>query len=382
MGTDYQSFYEPVARSILAGRGFRLEDQRPATRYPPGYPLLLASLFGLSAWLNLSEGVMLSAFALLGMGLTSILVFSTARTVWGVRPALASSLIWMTYPGALWLTKQPNSEIPFVLVFYGTLSLFWSALLRQRRAWPVYFLCGLLAGVAMLIRPMAIGVGLVMAAMLWLASREAALWRRLMLTGMLLLGNLAVIFPWQAWVYAQTGSVVLLSTGGAPSMRDGLTFGINSKAYRQGSQAAPQDVAALMQDISARYDGLQSVGNIASLMAEELRARPLAVAKLLAIKLARSWYGTDSQQFEAPIMLIQVIYLLLALWGSQVAWRQGGAAKWLAVMIGAMVLYFWGMTVLVLSILRYMVPVMGLLFTLIPGGFYTHRGGGVRHGAL
>ena len=30
-------------------------------------------------------------------------------------------------------------------------------------------------------------------------------------------------------------------------------------------------------------------------------------------------------------------------------------------------LYFWGMTTLVLSIVRYMFPVMGLLFILMPG---------------
>ena len=41
--TDYTAHYEPVARAILAGRGIVDETGALATRYPPGFSLLLAS---------------------------------------------------------------------------------------------------------------------------------------------------------------------------------------------------------------------------------------------------------------------------------------------------------------------------------------------------
>src|SRR5215211_8566360 len=66
---DYIDFYEPVARNILEGRGFIRADGTPAIAYPPGYPLLLAGIFGLSNLLKTAEETVLSAFILLNMGL-------------------------------------------------------------------------------------------------------------------------------------------------------------------------------------------------------------------------------------------------------------------------------------------------------------------------
>ena len=170
--SDYVAFYEPVAHNILEGHGFTLANGTPAIRYPPGYPLLLAGLLEFSNLLNIPAETVLSISILLSMGLTSVFVFILARSMWGSSPALVSSLVWMSYPFALWLTKQPNSENLFLVVFYGGFCLFWHLLLTESRAWPLYFLVGLLTGFAMLIRPIAIGVGFLMGAILWLVGRE------------------------------------------------------------------------------------------------------------------------------------------------------------------------------------------------------------------
>ncbi len=346
--SDYDGFYEPTARNILEGRGFILKDGALAIRYPPGYPLLLAGTLELSDLLGIPEEIALSAFTLLGLGLSSVFLFSLARSVWRPLPALISSLVWMTYPFTLWLTKQPNSELPFMVIFYGGFYLFWYSLLHKSRAWPVYFLSGLLIGFAMLIRPIAIGVGFVMGAILWIADRDMM----------------------QVWIFSNTGAVVLLSVGGVPSVLDGLTFALNSPGYRQ-EIPIPRDVVSLMQDIFVRESELNSLGSIISAMTKQLETQPLTVAKLFIIKAARSWYATDSGRFETLILLIQTAYLVPVLWGSWTAWKQGGDAKRLTIGIWLMVLYFWGMTILVLSILRYMVPVMGLLFVVLPASFFN-----------
>ncbi|MGH9317406.1 MAG: hypothetical protein ACRD1P_09890, partial [Thermoanaerobaculia bacterium] len=58
--------------------------------------------------------------------------------------------------------------------------------------------------------------------------------------------------------------------------------------------------------------------------------------------------------------------LVLLAWGVAAAWRSGGEAKRLAVVCSALIVYFWGMSFIGLSIVRYMVPAIGLGFALLP----------------
>lgn len=359
--SDYASSYEPAARSLLAGHGPTVGGEL-VTGYPPGYPLILAGIFGVSHWLGVPEETSLSAFAVICMALASMFIFVLARMFWGVRPALISALLWMTYPFALWLTKQPNSELPFMVIFYGGLCLFWYALARRLSA-RVYFLCGLVFGVAMLVRPIAMGIGLVAAAVVWFVPRELNRRVRAALIAMLLLGNLSAVLPWEAWAYHKTGQVIPLSTNGVRSMRDGMTFAVVSKGYRQNS-SAPADVVTVMDDIRAHIDEIRTFRDVPPIMLREFRARPVAVTKLVLIKLARSWYATDSGRKELPILFIQLGYLLLVGWAGWKSWRAGGINRAFLVSALFLVAYFWGMTFLALSILRYMVPVCGLLFVL------------------
>jgi hypothetical protein len=363
---DYVSFYEPVARNLLAGHGPVTNDGTAAVRYPPGYPLLLAGVFGLANLTGLQESVVLSTFTLLCTVLSAILVLLLARTLWQPLPSVFVSLIWITYPIALWSTKQPNSEIPFIPLLYGAFLLAWSALLRNRLDGAIALISGVILGFAMLVRPLAIGVGLIMAIVIWISYRNANPKHRLFLSTMLLVGNLIAILPWEAWAYANTRQVILLSTGGIPSVRDGLTFAANKLRYREGV-AVPADVEELSRDILDRSRDLRTSEAIVSLVAAETKTNPVAMAKLLIIKAARSWYATDSNRLETPILVIQLLYLPLVIWGSWIVRKRGGMPQKMTIAIWLTVCYFWGMTTLVLSIVRYLLPVMGLLFLLLPG---------------
>jgi hypothetical protein len=69
-----------------------------------------------------------------------------------------------------------------------------------------------------------------------------------------------------------------------------------------------------------------------------------------------------------------VIFLLPVVAGAVVALRQPSPRlRLLLIVIASFTLYFWAMTILVLSIMRYMVPAMGLLFTLAPGAVVAAR---------
>ena len=266
----------------------------------------------------------------------------------------------------LWLTKQPSSEVPFVAVLYAGLALAWYARRTHHRRGLLLFAAGLLLGMAMLIRPIAVGLGLLVALLIFLGLSSIH-WRvRLGLTLLLLLGNLLVAGPWEVWLVGQTGDLPLLSTGGVPSIRDGLTFAVNAKGYRSPI-AVPSDVADLMLTLRSQSDSLSSVGRIAGFLAHVATTQPGTVARLFAIKAARSWYATDSGRSEGLILTLQLVYLVPIV-GAGVAIRRRGLleAGGLLNVVLLLISYFWLMTVLALSVLRYMVPGMGLLFLLLP----------------
>ena len=146
-------------------------------------------------------------------------------------------------------------------------------------------------------------------------------------------------------------------------MKDGFTFGVDDRGYRQGV-AVPEDVAAFMRPIRAQV--LPTSGDVLSAVIREARGRPVAAFKLAGIKLARAWYATDSERMERPIIFVQVVYILIFLAATRRAWALEGQRRQLAVTIWAIVCCFWASNLLSLPIVRYMTPAIGLLFLLVP----------------
>ncbi len=374
VGGDYSAFYEPVARTILAtGRPLHV-DGLAATRYPPGYPFILAGLFGFSRMAGIAETIVLQMFALCMSGVSGLLLYRIARDVWPAGPALAAPLLWAVCPHVLWLSSLETSELVFCAVFYAACVCLWRALIHSEPTPGRFLLPGVLIGVAMLIRPILIGGGVLLSAVMWLAlSGRLPVRSRVMAIVLFLTGTLAIVAPWEAWVYRESGRLILLSDGGVPGMRDGLTFATNLKGFR-GGVAVPPDVEAVMRGIQAQYQHLHTAGDVLRVVREQAREYPMGVARLFGIKAARSWYGTDSHARENLVLAIQVIFLLPVVAGAVVALRQPSPRlRLLLIVIASFTLYFWAMTILVLSIVRYMVPAMGLLFTLAPGAVVAAR---------
>ncbi len=118
---DYFHFYEPTARNLANGKGLITSDGRPAVLYPPRYPLILAGLFKTAQSTGLAEAWVQRAFTALTVMLTAVLVYGIGATIFGRSVGYLAAVAWSTYPFYLWLTKQPNSEIPF-LVFLPSIS--------------------------------------------------------------------------------------------------------------------------------------------------------------------------------------------------------------------------------------------------------------------
>jgi hypothetical protein len=124
-----------------------------------------------------------------------------------------------------------------------------------------------------------------------------------------------------------------------------------------------------MADVRNHVAELKTPASVALFLAQEFQSHPIAVTKLFLMKIARSWYGTDSGRREFPILLIQLVYLVPVSWGAWKTWKLGNRYRDFALIALLIVFYFWGMTFLAISILRYMVPIIGLLAILMAGCF-------------
>ncbi|HUO51737.1 MAG TPA: glycosyltransferase family 39 protein [Gemmatimonadaceae bacterium] len=370
--TDFATFYSPVAHRILAGDGITTESGAVAMRYPPGYPILLAAAVGAGGAIGLSDARSMDMLTLLCIGLSSLLLYLVARDLFSGWLALAPSLAYATYPLGLWLTRQPSSEVPFTTLLFACAWLAWRLTRGERPHWALAAVLGALAGAAMLVRPIGVFMPLVLAALVLLLAAKWPARTRALAAAAIVAASALVIAPWEVHVSRAAGRFVLLSDGGVPSMRDGLTFAVNASKGRAPIWV-PDGVRTVMISFLAQYDQLDSYGAIARAGAKEFAAHPGGMIGLAALKLARAWYGTDSQRLDRYILLLQLFYIAALAWAMRMAWRAGGERRRLAIIAGAFLLYFWGMSVLALPLVRYMVPAIGLAFLVLPAAVERHR---------
>lgn len=354
---DFVLFYEPVARAMAAGEAWVTPDGDPAVRYPPGYSLFLAVVFTVASFLPgddhfwlITTNILLAAFGTVFHHLLARRLLSPSGAIW-------ASGLWLTYMPFLWLSKQPNSEMPFLVALFAAFWGFWVGLQESSVKWVGG--AGLLLGFATLFRPISLLLVVPLAVVITLDRGLSSATRGKLAACMLGIFVLTLL-PWESWAYRQTGQWIPVSTGGRLSLLDGLTLA--AKPDREGP-AVPADVKALMETIQEHRRSIRGPADAARFMTQN--ASMSTLVKMLWVQASRSWYATESLRFEDKLLLYQVPYLLLALVGLWSLWTGGERERLAMIFIALSVLYFWAMTTLVLSILRYMVPAMALLMVAI-----------------
>ncbi|MEW6744522.1 MAG: glycosyltransferase family 39 protein [Planctomycetota bacterium] len=356
---DFISFYGPVAENVASGRGLTLEGEL-AVRYPPGYPAVLAGVYIVADQLGVDRGLALRILVVLTTALSALLVFNLALQSIDLRTARLATILFATYPAHLWITKQPNSENVLLPVFLAAVLLFLCLLRAERRRFVLAIATGALCGLAALVKPISIGVGALFSLIVLVRQPHWTRPTRLRLAASLLAANVAVWIPWEIGALAATGSLIPLGTAGASTIRDGLTF-----AVIPGVDPPPAYVSArlleFMQSLHAQAspDSLASIGGALVTLAGD---NPLTLLELFLLKAGRAWFATNMRWYEGTTVAIQLPYLCLALWGfvlmRRLPGREVGHFRHTTALL---VIYFWAVTVVALSILRYMTPVMPLL---------------------
>src|SRR5712692_2535039 len=265
--TDYVEYYAPVAENILNGKGMIDPSGKLGTLYPPGYPVFLAGAYDLADSLGMERIRLIVSLNLLLMSLGCLLVFWTAETIFNTRIALLSAGLWITYLFNLWLMKQPNSEVPFIPLFYGAVYCVIRAFQRHRLGFVVA--SGLLVGAAALVRPIVLLLAFVLAAAI-LLKRTLSPKKRLSYAAVLVGVFCLAVLPWERSVYVATRQIVPLSTDGPSTIVDGLTF---TRTARKGEDRPwmPAPAAQLMQRTWEHQRQLKTTGQIFHYLASEMR---------------------------------------------------------------------------------------------------------------
>ncbi|HEV1995129.1 MAG TPA: glycosyltransferase family 39 protein [Candidatus Acidoferrum sp.] len=363
---DYFGYYEPVALNLLAGKGLVEDDGRAATRYPPGFPLLLTGIFSVADGMRIQRLQLVGVFNILVSSFDCILVFFIAKFIFTVRVAAISALLWMTYPLQMWLSVQPNSEIPYLPMFLLSVLVALHALGRRQPA--LGLAAGCLLGFAALFRPAALISTVVMAGALLVLAPRAAKWRGLLASALLLFGFLLFVIPWESYARSKASGEVALVAKGTSNVLDGLTFALPAAQHGEHTPL-PEDVWKLMLRIDAQRPQLSSPGKVLSYMFDEFRENPVAVMKLILLKIVRAWFGTYNMHYDYEILIVQLVYLGafgIGLWRALRQYRDRlPYILFLILVVGSA----WASCVLVMPIVRYLVPVMSLVLIIAAVGF-------------
>jgi 4-amino-4-deoxy-L-arabinose transferase-like glycosyltransferase len=191
-------YYATLARNLLAGdihRGL-------STYWPPLYPVLIA-IFDSILHDPVYAGRVVSALA---GGLLVIPVYLLARRFTGSRaPALVAAIFVIFEPSLFHYSLMVLTESVFTLLFISGILMGWLALEGKRR-FP-FFLCGLLFGLAYLLKPEAMGyillLSLIVAAVNFV--RRTGLHWVASSTAFICLGALLAAAPYLFYLRNETG---------------------------------------------------------------------------------------------------------------------------------------------------------------------------------
>ena len=373
--THVNTDYEQQVGNLVAGRGFLSPDGTPLYRYPPLFPVLLAGIYKTADILSVDRRPVVFVVSALLIAVASVVAFAIARLFFAESTAFLSAIVFASHPLILYGALIPLSETPFMVFLLSALFFLLRAVSGGTRMDQCCYagMCGLLVALAMLTRPIALFLPLVFVAAIALWGRSKRPEKAIVST-LFLLVVLLVLSPWEGFIYSRTHELVTLSSGGMPGMLDGFSF--NNKASRDRLDL-PTPVEELSNEFWTLHETFKSPRDIGSFLLENVRQKPMAVLEFLAVKVARAWFGTESQNHRLELInkWLLLIYMPGVLLGLFWYWQDRPADRVVAKITLVLACYFWLMTVLVLSIARYMVPAVGLLlvFAAYPIERYTQR---------
>jgi 4-amino-4-deoxy-L-arabinose transferase-like glycosyltransferase len=300
--------YARVAESLAAGRGpIGMHELGPELLYPPLYPGLIAACvrFGLSS----EMGGRLVSFVF--GSLTPIAAWALARRCNGSAAGWWAGGLAVVHPLLIAVSTAVLSDATYMTLMLVLLYLAVEMLeLAPRWVWGI---AGATAGLAYLVRPEGLILGLT------LATLAAALhWREPRASGAkfaVFIGVFAIFaVPYVGYLWHETGH---------PRFQAKTAHGVLFQVAAERGESEGQIYFGIDDDLTPT--GLSNTSDLSQLDAPPppLSARIRIVAKQIARNLPKLFRGLNAQQFGQPVLALLVgLGLLNAPWDRRRARRE------------------------------------------------------------
>jgi hypothetical protein len=356
LGTNSQDLFFPIADRLVNEHRFNGDDSRADSKVAPAYPLLIAALEvahvpAIPVCLVILQMMADAVTALCLLWLGHLL---SRTTVGGI-----AGFVWSLFPPAVVMSTWITQESAFTTLLVASLVLVVASFLSRKGTLGLSLAAGCLMGLATLMRATPL---LIPAALL-----PAWIWKRKFTDALIFVAAMAAfILPWtirnsvvlhdRIVVATGTGSVFLLGSDDEQvhtterkesfflaTIAEGRTVGIY-KPYPEYESQIDQWLTRL---------AIMRYGN-------RLKSRPLSFVKLFALKFVRLWSATETAELPTELILgfCSVPVVPFGLW--QVwQWRKTNRAMFL--ILGGVLAYFIVMHLVLLSMIRYVIPIYPLL---------------------
>ncbi len=256
--------YLTLARNISSGSGFVLENNEPTAYRAPGYPMVLSAL----RWFGVIDVRDIRIVqAMMGVAFLALL-FVLARTWFSEKAGLVAVGLGAIYPYFVYMTGSILATTWYTLLIVGgTVMCFYH---QQHQRWWTAALFGLIWGIAVLTRPVAFVLLVVLLFWAIFISRFR-LRRHHALISMLTLG--LIVIPWSV-----RNSVVMGMPGLVSNTGYNLWLGNNPSAKPE--QGSSIDVPDTLMTVASRLSSEQKQNEFWMRQALlYIRSHPIAAAQ-------------------------------------------------------------------------------------------------------
>ena len=404
--------YAAIADNLADGEGFSVGAgaTQPSSNYSPGLPLFVAGLYVVTGGEH--EGlarVVLAVVAALAVPFTYLLgrrlagpadhppPLGVAGDRAGVVAGLIGALAVAVYPAFLEYGGMLMSEpLAATLLSGGVLALFWGwDAVREAGeiAWKRWLVSGLALGALALVRPEYLGVGILLALVVFASGFALRLpffaqrakkdkasrgWQRwLGAAGLVLVGMGVVILPWTIRNAVALDRLVPVSTGGGQVLYAGTYLTSDGDPEKVGAGVVAENPQLFGPDAlenlrleqilarlaAATYPQLETDRALSRMGREQLwddvSAEPLEYAGFLATKIGRVWSHGPRQIMREPVWeALHWALLAVGLLGLGVlAWRR----RWEALVIATVFLAITAISALLVASPRRVLVMLPLL---------------------
>jgi len=384
---DCSGGYIIPATNLIQGKGLVDNNGVLTTARPPGSPIIIAGLLYVQRWLDMSQQKVFWMFNSLMIAFSAILLLMISQLIWENQDAVFVPYVWITYPFLLWFINQPYPEIPYFVASFFTVYMFLRSYRQSSRKYWVYgLIVGLLSAVGMMIKPVGMGIPVIVVLVVMILHRERSWQERIKFSSAIVCGVLVLVIPWSAFVYTNSGKVIFLTDSIVlrNSLINGVTFATRGEEYREKLTLHPR-VVRFMETIElelkstkdkilqeqtvpgSQLRGQVEVGQVLDVIIKVSLEDPLGALYLLGTKVVRSWYGTDSHKLENYAIGIQLVYISMISLSFVGIIKKSLVHKEVLFIVLALILYYWAMSVLFEPLVRYLIPALGVLLILLPG---------------